>query len=59
MPTIEECIAALRAYEHLDNFHANCPECDGEVAPEICELCFPLADDARLRMRAALEKVTA
>jgi hypothetical protein len=46
--------SALAAYSRLDDFHANCPECDGELQPELCEKCFPLADDARLQMRAAL-----
>ncbi len=52
-----EMKAALEAYEKLDDAHANCEECDGETAPEACGKCFPFADDARLRMRAALDRV--
>jgi hypothetical protein len=52
-----EMYDALKAYELLDQRHANCPECDGECQPEACELCFPLADDARLKMRLILAKV--
>lgn len=45
---------ALRTAEKADGFHANCEECEGLEAPEACGLCFPLADDARLKRRAAL-----
>ena len=50
----DDMFAALKAYERLDDFHANCPECDGLEQPELCEKCFPLADDARLKMCAAI-----
>lgn len=52
-----EMQAALEAYEALDDAHANCEECDGEVAPEACGACFLFADTARLRMRAVLDRV--
>ena len=52
-----EMLEALRAYQKLDDFHANCPECGGLEQPETCAKCFPLADDARLKMRAVLAKV--
>lgn len=49
---------ALEAYEALDNQRMTCEECEDrlERAPEACEYCFPFADDARLKMRAALAK---
>ena len=50
----ERFIEALKAYERLDDYHANCDDCDGVPAPEACDKCFPFADDARLKMRAAL-----
>lgn len=55
----QEMLDALKAYAKLDDFHANCEECGErpEYAPEACEQCFPLADDARLKMRRALERV--
>ena len=56
MTLLNELIYALKAYETLDNQHANCKECDGEVEPEACGECSPFADDARLRMRAALDR---
>jgi hypothetical protein len=52
----DELVAALKAYELLDDKHANCEECEGESAPELCTICFPFADDARCKMRAALAK---
>jgi hypothetical protein len=52
-----DMLTALLAYEALDNQHANCENCEGEVQPELCEKCFPFADRARLQMRAVLKKV--
>ena len=52
-----ESRAALRAYDKLDDFHANCQNCDGCEQPEACEKCWPYADDARLKMRAIIEKI--
>jgi hypothetical protein len=51
-----EMFEALEAYERLDDAHANCDECEGLTQSEGCEKCFPLADDARLKMRAAIAK---
>lgn len=51
---IKQLRDALTAYATLDEAHANCEECEGLGAPEACEKCFPLADAARLKMRAAL-----
>lgn len=47
--------AALRL-EMAELAHANCEECDGEDIPEICEVCFPLFDDARVMRRNAIAK---
>lgn len=47
-------LESLEAYSRLDDFHANCSWCDGVIPPEDCPECFPLADDARLKMRAVL-----
>ena len=52
-----DMLMALLAYETLDNQHANCEECEGEIPPELCEKYFPFADRARLQMRAVLKKV--
>lgn len=52
-PDLYEAAALLEAAEDA---HANCPECDGEIIPELCPVCFPLFDDARLKRRAALAK---
>lgn len=52
-----EMYAALLAYDELDDKHANCQECDGEIQPELCAECFPYADSARCQMRAVLKKV--
>lgn len=51
---VRPLVEALEAYERLDDAHANCPECEGDLQPELCAECFPLADAARLGMRAAL-----
>ena len=59
MVAAPEMYEALKAYEELDDKHANCEECDGEIQPELCAECFPYADAARLRMRAAIAKVEA
>jgi hypothetical protein len=49
---------ALRAYYVLDKRRDRCGECSDqlELAPEACGECFPFADDARCKMRAALKK---
>lgn len=47
---------ALKALTLLEDKHSNCPICEGEGLPEACEKCFPFADDARLKMRAAIAK---
>lgn len=45
---------ALQAAETADQQAANCEEHAPEMAPESCGECFPLADDARMKRRAAL-----
>jgi len=50
----DEALEALRAYQKLDDAHANCDECEGLEQPDTCAKCFPLADAARLKMRAVL-----
>lgn len=45
---------ALEKYHSLDEAIAACDEHAPEMAPESCGECFPIADDARLSMRAAL-----
>lgn len=47
---------AAQLLEAAEDAHANCPECDGTGVPELCERCFPLFDDARLKRLAALAK---
>lgn len=47
---------AALALEKAELAHANCDECNGEGVPELCEKCFPLFDDARLKRRAAIAK---
>ena len=53
---MKEVREALEATEVLDN-RDDCPECHGEGEPEQCELCFPAADDARLKRRDVLSKL--
>lgn len=48
-------LSAMKAREIAEDKHMNCPDCNGEGEPEMCETCFPYADDARLKMRYALD----
>lgn len=48
-------LAALELTEASELAHANCDECEGEVEAELCQKCFPLADDARVARRAAIK----
>lgn len=50
-PDLLECAEIL---EKAEETRANCDECEGEGPPELCEKCFPLFDDARVKRRAAL-----
>jgi hypothetical protein len=56
-----ELLEALKAYQALDTQRMNCEDCEDclEQAPEACGKCFPFADDARLKMRAAISKAYA
>jgi len=52
-----EMLEALKAAEKADAIHCKCQECeDGAQAPEVCEHCFPSADDARVLRRNILAK---
>jgi hypothetical protein len=61
MTLLGECLDALSAYSYLDERRNKCEECKDnlEQAAEACEYCFPFADDARLKMRAALARAQA
>ena len=60
MSLLEQCLQALAAYDTLDEHVDKCEECgDNETAPEACGECFPFADDARLKMRAAIARAKA
>lgn len=50
-----DMLAALEATEALDD-RDSCEECEGEGEPESCGLCFPKADAARIKRRAAIAK---
>ncbi len=45
---------ALQAAQNAEDQAMNCEEHAPEMAPESCEECFPLADEARLKRWAAL-----
>ena len=49
-------LKAAMLLERAETAHANCPECEGDIAGELCSVCFPLFDDARIARRLALEK---
>ena len=55
-PDLFECAEIL---EKAEEAHANCDECEGEGVPELCEKCFPLFDDARVKRRTALSSARA
>jgi hypothetical protein len=52
-----ELYEALQALEEAETANANCQECNGEGVPELCEACFPLFDDARLKRRAIIARI--
>jgi hypothetical protein len=54
-----DLLAACVTLEAAEDANANCRECDGQGVPELCPVCFPLFDDARLKRRAAIAKATA
>lgn len=51
-----DLLAAAEALERAEDAHANCDECGGSYMPELCETCFPLFDDARIKRRKAIAK---
>lgn len=54
---IPAMVAALDLQEAAEEAHANCEECGGDDVPELCPVCFPLYDDARIARRAVLQRV--
>lgn len=54
---IEALLTAAELLEQAEETHANCDECGGENVPELCPICFPLFDDARIARRLAIAKV--
>jgi hypothetical protein len=50
-------VKALQLQEAAEEAHANCGECNGEDVPELCPVCFPLFDDARIARRGILSVV--
>lgn len=51
---IDTLIQALALQEVAETAHLKCDECDPADAPETCEKCFPLYDDARVARRRVL-----
>lgn len=51
-----ELFEAAVLLETAEEAHANCEECEGQGVPELCEKCFPMFDDARVKRRTALAK---
>lgn len=51
---LEIMLDALKTAEKADQKAINCTEHEPDAAPESCEKCFPLTDDARLKRWAAL-----
>ena len=45
---------ALEAADKADEAVCNCEEHEPEMAPETCEWCFPVVDDARIKRWIAL-----
>jgi hypothetical protein len=51
---IETLFDALNTAEKADKRASNCEDHEPDAAPETCERCFPLADDARTKRWTAL-----
>jgi hypothetical protein len=45
---------ALKLAQKSEDDHHNCDECNGDIEAELCEVCFPAADKARLARWDAL-----
>lgn len=54
----EDLLEAAQLLETAESAHANCHECEGQEIPELCAVCFPLFDDARIKRRIAIAKAT-
>ena len=54
---VNHAVKALELQEAAEEAHANCDECGGEEVPELCPVCFPLYDDARIARRLILARV--
>lgn len=50
---------ALQMADDADEAVCNCEEHEPEMAPETCEYCFPVVDDARVKRWTALGKLPA
>ena len=48
---------ALQMADDADETVCNCEEHEPEMAPETCEYCFPVVDDARIKRWIALGKL--
>lgn len=53
-----DMLRALQAQEAAEQTHLDCSECEGREIPELCSLCFPVYDDARIARRLAIAKAT-
>lgn len=53
-----DLLEAAQLLEKAETQHANCEECEGEEVPELCRICFPFFDDARVKRRLAIAKAT-
>jgi hypothetical protein len=51
-----DLLEAAQLLEAAETANSNCPECDGEGTPELCPICFPLFDSARVKRRLAIAK---
>jgi len=51
-----ELLEAAALLEAAETAHANCRDCEGLGVPELCGMCFPLFDEARVKRRAAIAK---
>lgn len=55
----DDLLEAAQLLETAETHHANCEECEGMGVPELCPVCFPLFDDARVKRRLAIAKAQA
>lgn len=57
--TDNRLLAAAKLQEAAEQAHLDCSECEGQEIPELCSLCFPLYDDARITRRLAIAEADA